>query len=196
MSTSTPAATTTATATAKQCPLCGAAGTKVCSGCKKIGYCSKEHQREDWPRHKQTCEQMHKQTSAANNKAADVSVSWADQQLINSFSRIHSKHSSIVDTLANLQSKLENYKDATEEVEGLLDDDYCKYKIGEVFFDVTNEDAETSVNNERNTCEEEIRQKTKDKLELETEMNRLKTILYGKFGKAINLENSDQTINE
>ena len=26
------------------CPLCGKPGIKVCSGCSKVGYCSKEHQ--------------------------------------------------------------------------------------------------------------------------------------------------------
>ena len=39
------------------CPVCGKPGTKVCAGCSKVAYCSKEHQREHWKEHKLVCAQ-------------------------------------------------------------------------------------------------------------------------------------------
>jgi len=30
------------------CTVCGARGPKVCAGCKKVSYCSKEHQKKHW----------------------------------------------------------------------------------------------------------------------------------------------------
>ena len=36
----------------KDCP---AEGTKQCSRCKEVHYCSKEHKVEDWKRHRKTC---------------------------------------------------------------------------------------------------------------------------------------------
>jgi len=41
------------------CCVCGQKGTKadilVCGQCKSVHYCSKEHQRMDWPEHKKAC---------------------------------------------------------------------------------------------------------------------------------------------
>ncbi|XP_053973196.1 SET domain-containing protein SmydA-8-like [Hylaeus volcanicus] len=39
------------------CPICGDStnATLKCSGCKLQVYCSKDHQRRDWPRHKSVC---------------------------------------------------------------------------------------------------------------------------------------------
>ncbi|KAK2574936.1 hypothetical protein KPH14_008703 [Odynerus spinipes] len=38
-----------------ECPICGKHATLKCSGCRRSFYCSKEHQKEDWPRHKLIC---------------------------------------------------------------------------------------------------------------------------------------------
>ncbi|XP_043260854.1 SET domain-containing protein SmydA-8-like isoform X2 [Colletes gigas] len=39
------------------CPICGAHSNAMlkCSGCKQQVYCGKDHQRQDWPRHKSVC---------------------------------------------------------------------------------------------------------------------------------------------
>lgn len=39
----------------EECPVCGKHATLKCSGCRRSFYCSKEHQKEDWPRHKLIC---------------------------------------------------------------------------------------------------------------------------------------------
>ncbi|ORY91769.1 hypothetical protein BCR35DRAFT_328356 [Leucosporidium creatinivorum] len=39
----------------KECVVCGAATTKTCSACKKLFFCSSEHQKLRWPIHKHLC---------------------------------------------------------------------------------------------------------------------------------------------
>ncbi|ORY91775.1 hypothetical protein BCR35DRAFT_312038 [Leucosporidium creatinivorum] len=39
----------------KECVVCGAATTKTCSACKKLFFCSAEHQKLLWPIHKHLC---------------------------------------------------------------------------------------------------------------------------------------------
>lgn len=60
---------TTAGATASEAtsPICGLIGCGVkvgkgglCTGCRSVNYCSKEHQRRDWPSHKIKCRALKK----------------------------------------------------------------------------------------------------------------------------------------
>ncbi|XP_054267865.1 histone-lysine N-methyltransferase set-18-like isoform X1 [Macrosteles quadrilineatus] len=37
------------------CVVCRQKGPLTCSSCKTVSYCSKEHQKHDWPKHKQQC---------------------------------------------------------------------------------------------------------------------------------------------
>lgn len=37
------------------CGICGIVASKKCSACKQVSYCSKEHQKSDWKKHKKNC---------------------------------------------------------------------------------------------------------------------------------------------
>lgn len=39
----------------RNCSICSIDSSMVCSKCKLVSYCSKEHQKEDWPTHKEVC---------------------------------------------------------------------------------------------------------------------------------------------
>ena len=59
MNDKTIAGVSTTLATSPTCELTGC-GVKVgkgglCTGCRSVNYCSKEHQRRDWPTHKLMC---------------------------------------------------------------------------------------------------------------------------------------------
>ena len=44
----------------RRCELCNehAGSLQLCSACKSVYYCSKEHQVEDWPKHKLECKDL------------------------------------------------------------------------------------------------------------------------------------------
>jgi hypothetical protein len=39
----------------QKCQVCQSAGTKLCTGCRVVRYCSAEHQKQDWVAHKKEC---------------------------------------------------------------------------------------------------------------------------------------------
>ena len=86
--------------------------------------------------------------------------------------------------------------DAADSLEMLLDDDSVMIRVGEVYVRVSNEEGEEWVSKERAAVEEKKAKMEAEKADIERQMKELKTALYAKFGKAINLENADQTIND
>lgn len=123
-----------------------------------------------------------------SNGGDDVAVLWEDQQRINEFGRLNVRMTEINDSLAKLENELKSLKDVEEEIEILLDDDACKIKIGETYVNVTNEEAEEYAAQEKQEKDEEKRVLEKEKTGLQGKMDILKGLLYGKFGKSINLE--------
>jgi hypothetical protein len=41
--------------TGKKCAVCGAPTTLTCGRCRGVYYCSRDHQRSDWPQHRKVC---------------------------------------------------------------------------------------------------------------------------------------------
>ena len=69
-------------ATSLTCELTGC-GVKVgkgglCTGCRSVNYCSKEHQRRDWPSHKLKCRPVKKGETLRNPVKAEQK---ADEEL-------------------------------------------------------------------------------------------------------------------
>ena len=68
-----------ALATVTPSPMCELTGCGVkvgkgglCTGCRSVNYCSKEHQRRDWPSHKLKCPPLNKNETMANPVKAEV----------------------------------------------------------------------------------------------------------------------------
>jgi pre-rRNA-processing protein TSR4 len=51
----------------KLCTLCGCRAPSVCSKCKLVSYCSREHQAADWKDHKRYCSELSKETEMTLN---------------------------------------------------------------------------------------------------------------------------------
>lgn len=168
---------------------------KECGGCRKIKYCRRECQRAHWKEHKKICK---KKKTSKNAKAKaqkkqikqsdEKKVLWVDQQRINKFGRLNNRLEELKVLIKAKTSETENLKEAVEDIDNLLDDDACKIKIGDVYVEVSNEEAEEYTKE----CEVQV-SKELDVLKTEVakigaEMAELKKHLYAKFGTAINLE--------
>ncbi len=82
----------------------------------------------------------------ANNKADDTQVTWADQQKINKFGRNHTRIMDLNDELEAKRQEIENMKDSEAEIDNLFEDTgCCMIKIGEVFVDVSNDQAKEHI---------------------------------------------------
>ncbi|CAG8714994.1 12304_t:CDS:2, partial [Racocetra persica] len=126
------------------------------------------------------------------DEEVEAEVTWEDQQKINSFSKLNVKFSDIEERHEEKQKEHEYLDDLLQELEQqeLLNDEceLVKYKIGDAFVSIPLEDAVQRTKKEKELISEEL-QKLKNEMDsLTTEMDKLKVSLYGKFGKAINLE--------
>ena len=75
MNDGTTAGASVTVATSPTCELTGC-GVKVgkgglCTGCRSVNYCSKEHQRRDWPSHKLNCRPVEKGETLDNPVKAE-----------------------------------------------------------------------------------------------------------------------------
>jgi|EP00944_MAST-04C_sp_MAST-4C-sp1_P002811 prefoldin subunit 4 len=125
----------------------------------------------------------------AKEDEVDVEVRKVDQEAINEFGRLNNRVSELRDELKLVEKELTAYEDAEEEVM-LIDEgtEALKLTMGDCFLDVEEEDIESELERLK-----EVAQGKKDKYvseiaTCESRQSELKTQLYGRFGKTINLE--------
>ncbi|GBB91563.1 hypothetical protein RclHR1_18930001 [Rhizophagus clarus] len=118
----------------------------------------------------------------------DAEVTWEDQQKINSFSKLNTKYSDLEITFESKQQEKEYLNDLTEELELADEDDRIKYKIGEAFINISVEQAQQRIEKDKEILIQELEQLKNAMDHINEQMSQLKVHLYGKFGKAINLE--------
>uniref|UniRef100_A0A7S4A977 Prefoldin subunit 4 n=1 Tax=Pseudo-nitzschia australis TaxID=44445 RepID=A0A7S4A977_9STRA len=118
----------------------------------------------------------------------NIEVRREDQNNINKFARLNARVRELRDERKIIKQSLERLDDASTELMMSSDGDDVMLLIGESFFDTSEEDA-------TEYCEAEVERMT-DVLEtlneeestLIGEQAELKKILYGRFGKSIQLE--------
>ncbi|CAG8660071.1 7160_t:CDS:2, partial [Dentiscutata heterogama] len=122
----------------------------------------------------------------------EAEVTWEDQQNINSFSKLNVKFSDIEEKYEEKKQENEYLDDLLQELEQqeLLGDEgeLVRYKIGDAFISISLEDAIQRTKKEKELLSEESGKLRNEMRSLTNEMENLKKLLYGKFGKAINLE--------
>jgi len=122
------------------------------------------------------------------DEVPDVDVGRADQQMINLFGRLNNKKHVVSDEIAKLKEKLQNYEDAQAEMMFLDDGDDVKYAIGDTFSMFDTDSATEMLEAEMEGLQQKMEGQKELMASIEDEMSGLKTKLYAKFGKSINLE--------
>ena len=117
----------------------------------------------------------------------DAEVRREDQDNINKFGQLNARLYELRDEKIRVKKKVDQLDDASTELM-MGDGDKVILSLGEAFFEVDEDEATIF-------CEEEIErnQKILDALqneedEIVAEQAKLKAVLYGRFGKSINLE--------
>ena len=125
--------------------------------------------------------------SGENLSQNDTEISREDQMKINQFSRLNMNYHNLKQEIKALKDELENLIDAGSAIEEAMGDP-LKLFIGEALIDVDETTAEGYHEKLTEEKQEDL-EALNDKLEeIESEMNVLKSFLYARFGKNINLD--------
>ncbi|KAK9387882.1 Prefoldin subunit-domain-containing protein [Lipomyces mesembrius] len=118
----------------------------------------------------------------------DVQVSWEDQQRINGFSKLNSRLSELEDQYRQKQDENEYLEDIATEIELVDEDEVVQYKIGNTFYWLKQSEVVERLEKQTDIAAAELNDLEIKVRSIKDEMDELKTVLYKKFGNAINLE--------
>ncbi|KAJ3276496.1 hypothetical protein HK104_003657 [Borealophlyctis nickersoniae] len=119
---------------------------------------------------------------------ADAEVTWEDQQNINSFSKLNARLDQIEEIYQEKKKEKEYLEDLESELELADEDELIKYRIGDAFVSLPLEECNERIASESAEISGELDKLSAKMVDIGKEMAKLKAILYGKFGKSINLE--------
>ncbi|KAJ3148558.1 hypothetical protein HDU89_004655 [Geranomyces variabilis] len=122
------------------------------------------------------------------NDEADTEVTWADQQNINAFSRLNMKIQNLEDAYAERKKEKEYLDDLSSELELADEDELIPYRIGDAFVSLPLEACLKRIEAEQSELSSELEVASKKIDGIQAEMDKLKVVLYRKFGNSINLE--------
>ncbi|KAJ2922092.1 hypothetical protein H1R20_g15001, partial [Candolleomyces eurysporus] len=111
-----------------------------------------------------------------------------DQQRINTFSKLNARHGIIEGKLKALKDEKEALDDLGTELELADEDEEVLYKIGETFVHMRPGRARTRLRKDQQRLDKILEDLSTQAGDCQTQMKELKAILYGKFGKSINLD--------
>ncbi|KAJ2553432.1 hypothetical protein EV175_002939 [Coemansia sp. RSA 1933] len=120
----------------------------------------------------------------------DTEVTWEDQQRINTFSKLNTRLERLEAEYKKQKTEKEYLDDLSMEIELLDEDQPVPYKIGDAFVMLPLEEAQERVEKEKDTIDQRVEDLDSQISGISAEMEELKTALYKRFGKSINLERS------
>ncbi|KAK9811981.1 hypothetical protein WJX73_005594 [Symbiochloris irregularis] len=118
---------------------------------------------------------------------ANVEVTYADQQQINTFNKLNQRFRECEAEAKAQKALLEDLDDASNELI-LVDDDQIRFVVGECFLHVDSDEAESRIQDAQSEAQNRVTKVQSEISELKANMAQLKKELYGKFGDSINLE--------
>ena len=128
----------------------------------------------------------------APEEESDAEVRREDQNNINRFARLNARLHQVRQEQAQLRSEMEGLEDASTELMMIESGDHHKVLLlqGEAFFETSEEEATTFCEEAADVIQEKMNELAAEEEEITTQQAELKKILYGRFGKSINLEDS------
>ena len=122
----------------------------------------------------------------------DVHISYEDQSKINKFAINNSKLHDIKEEIELKKKELQNLSDAIDELIMLDEDTPVPFMYGEVFAHLTVSTANEELEKAKASLENEIKDLDSKQSSIKSLLDELKVHLYGKFGKKINLEETEE----
>ncbi|KAK2464344.1 hypothetical protein APHAL10511_003801 [Amanita phalloides] len=117
-----------------------------------------------------------------------VEVTWEDQQRINTFSKLNTRLRGLEGNLEKLKQEKEALDDVEMELELADEGEPVLYKIGETFLHMPLSRAQKRLERDQQQIGLRLASIVESVEQCEAQMKELKVTLYGKFGKAINLD--------
>ncbi|GAA5909348.1 uncharacterized protein JCM6883_005848 [Sporobolomyces salmoneus] len=130
-------------------------------------------------------------SSGPSNSATDATVTLSDQNAINAFSRHNSRTDEIIEELETLSKIQEDFEEIETELELLDEDEEIMYKLDSTFLHLPVSEALEHLQTNLGKTREKVEALEEEKRVCRDEMEKLKKILYAKFGNSINLERGD-----
>lgn len=115
-------------------------------------------------------------------------VAWEDQKKINEFSKLNTQLSQHEQALKNLAQDKELIDDVSLELELVDEDELVPYKIGDALVSLPQKEVMERLEREQEELDEKISKRQAEADACSERMTELKSQLYAKFGKSINLE--------
>ncbi|KAK9463813.1 Prefoldin subunit-domain-containing protein [Lipomyces oligophaga] len=131
---------------------------------------------------------MSLQMLPAGQENTDVQVSWEDQSRINVFSKLNARLSNLEDECQLFRDRKEYLDDVSMEIELVDEDEVLPYKIGDAFYWLKQSEIVELLEKESESTDTRLEELDGKVRSTKSEMDVLKSALYKKFGKAINLE--------
>ncbi|KXS22030.1 Prefoldin, subunit 4 [Gonapodya prolifera JEL478] len=119
---------------------------------------------------------------------ADIEVSREDQNNINTFSKLNARVEFIEEQLEEKKKEKEYLDDLTTELELADEDEPVKFRLADAFLNLSIPHARRRLERMASGLDKEIADLERDAGKWREQMTELKAVLYGRFGKSINLE--------
>merc|ERR1712205_12250 len=118
----------------------------------------------------------------------DVEVRLEDQQRINQFGRLNVRMHDLEEEIKAKVGEVELLDDASNELILADDDEAIRYAFGECYYEVTKDQAEELLEEQKEKKEGEVDKLKEEMRSIQDTLADPKSKLYGRFGKNINLE--------
>ena len=124
----------------------------------------------------------------AEGKQNNTQVTYEDQQKINEFSKLIMRKDTIEQELSKQRQEKEYLDDVSLDIELIDEDEYVKYKVGELFLSLKQMEVVEMLEKDTEVIDSKIEDLEEKESDLTSRIKELKTALYAKFGDNINLE--------